>query len=191
MDYEFSYFRAPITNTAPHSVFSLMDAFLYITGGIARETTAHLRTLSGKAHSIFKQNAFDYCTFSGLFSSRRNGDLRCHSGLVCFDFDHLPDVETTFRQLLDDKYFPTLLLFRSPSGDGLKWVVSMERQFLCREKLFPLENQADYHPLFFKSVSYYLMNEYGLVTDKSGKDVARACFLPYDPEAFVNENLLK
>lgn len=143
---DFSYFRAPITNTVPHSAFSLLDAYHYITGGIAKETTAHLRTLSGKAHSVYKQNSFDYCTFSGIFSTRHNGDLLRHSSLVCFDFDHLPNVEDTFKLLLKDKYFPTLLLFRSPSGDGLKWVISMERQFLCREKFFPLENQVDYHP---------------------------------------------
>ena len=114
-----------------------------------------------------------------------------HSNLVCFDFDHLPDVEATFQLLLKDKFFPTMLLFRSPSGDGLKWVISMERQFLSREKFFPLENQADYHPLFFKSVSYYLLNQYNLTTDKSGKDIARACFLPYDPDAYINEKILQ
>ena len=191
MTNDFSYFRAPITNIAPHSAFSLLDAYHYITGGIAKETTAHLRTLSGKAHAIYKQNSFDFCTFSGIFSTRRSGDLLRHSSLVCFDFDHLPDVEGTFNVLLKDKYFPTLLLFRSPSGDGLKWVISMERQFLCREKFFPLENQVDYHPSFFKSVSYYLLNEYGLVTDKSGKDIVRACFLPHDPNAYINEKILQ
>ena len=90
---DFSYFRAPITNTEPLSAFSLLDAYHFITGPIAKATTEHLRTLSGKAHSLFKQNAFDYCTFSGIFSSRRNGALLRHSNLVCFDFDHLPDVE--------------------------------------------------------------------------------------------------
>ena len=67
----------------------------------------------------------------------------------------------------------------------------MERQFLCREKFFPLENQVDYHPSFFKSVSYYLQNEYGLTTDKSGKDIARACFLPHDPDAYICEKILQ
>ena len=188
---DFSYFRAPITNTEPLSAFSLLDAYHFITGPIAKKTTEHLRTLTGKAHSIFKQNSFDYCTFSGIFSSRRNGALLRHSNLVCFDFDHLPDIEATFQLLLKDKFFPTMLLFRSPSGDGLKWVISMERQFLSREKFFPLENQADYHPLFFKSVSYYLQHQYNLTTDKSGKDIARACFLPYDPDAYINEKILQ
>ena len=99
---DFSYFRAPITNTEPLSSFSLLDAYHFITGPIAKKTTEHLRTLTGKAHSIFKQNSFDYCTFSGIFSSRRNGALLRHSNLVCFDFDHLPDVEATFQLLLKD-----------------------------------------------------------------------------------------
>ena len=181
----FSYFHAPITNIVPFSNFTLLDAFNYIKSDIAKETTTHLRSLSPESRKIFKHNAFDYCTFSGIFSSRRNKNLVQHSNLVCFDFDHLPDVEAAFKLLLDDKYFETQLLFRSPSGDGLKWVISMEKPFLCREQHYK-ENQADYQANFFRAVSYYMLNEYNLTTDDSGKDIARACFLPYDPEAYIN-----
>ncbi|MDI3505843.1 MAG: hypothetical protein PWQ81_1065, partial [Bacteroidota bacterium] len=49
-----------------------------------------------------------------------------HSGLLCLDFDHLNNVQILFEQLLNDDYFETQLLFRSPSGDGLKWVISVD-----------------------------------------------------------------
>lgn len=186
---KFSFFRAPISNTIPESDFTLLDAYHYIISDTARETTQQLRATSVNNRSILKQNSFDYCTFSATFSIRRKGGLLRHSNLVCFDFDHLDNVETSFDTLLKDKYFETLLLFRSPSGDGLKWVISLEKVFLCREKFFPYENQADYQLTFFNSVSYYLEKKYSLITDKSGKDVTRACFLPYDPSAYINEKV--
>ena len=75
--------------------------------------------------------------------------------------------------LLEDKCFTTELLFRSPSGDGLKWIIRI--------------NTAEVsHAEYFNAVANYLRLTYGLEADKSGKDVSRACFLPYDPEAYIN-----
>lgn len=41
---------------------------------------------------------------------------------------------------------------------------------------------------YFRAVSNYIKKTYGVEPDKSGKDIARACFLPYDPDAFINPN---
>ena len=122
---------------------------------------------------MFKAEKFDYCTFSGTFSVRREDKLLNHSGLLCLDFDHLPDVEELFRKLLQDEYFETMLLFRSPSGDGLKWII-------------PTDLTECSHTAFFRSVSAYVVQTYGITVDQSGKDVCRACFLPHDPQAYLN-----
>ena len=115
----------------------------------------------------------DYCTFSGTFSVRREDKLIRHSGLLCLDFDHLPDVEGLFPELLQDEYFDTMLLFRSPSGDGLKWII-------------PTDLTECSHADFFRSVSAYIAETYRVSVDSSGKDVCRACFLPYDPGAYLS-----
>jgi hypothetical protein len=98
--------------------------------------------------------------------------------MLCVDFDHLNSVETLFNCLLNDDYFDTLLLFRSPSGDGLKWII-------------PIDVTQATHANYFLSVSNYLKATYNVETDKSGKDISRACFLPHDSEAFINPLFLK
>lgn len=186
----FSLFLAPIANTTPKAEVSLHDVFAYITSEKAKDSTLRLRSLDAAQRARFKASHFDYCTFSGLYSKRCVKGLISHSGLVCFDLDHIPFVEASFRSLIDDRYFPTLLLFRSPSGDGLKWVISMRQAFSRREKYFPNETLCSYHDFFFAAVAQYLRDVHGLEADEQCKDVSRACFLPYDPNAYLNPNLL-
>ena len=169
--------------------FSLVDAYNYIRGGVSALATARLRSLPSAQRPAFKRSNFDFCTFSGLFRQRKAEQLLRHSYLVCFDFDHLSDVEAVALTLIGDPYFETMLLFRSPSGDGLKWVVSMEQNYAYRERFFPVETPASYHALFFYAVQHYLLTTYSLEVDEKCKDVSRACFLPFDPNAYLNPTL--
>ena len=186
----FSFFPKPISRQMPTSEFSLVDAYHYIKSGIASYATDQCRALPLDKRPDFKRTHFDFCTFSGLFTTRKAELLIRHSYFVCFDFDHLADVEAVGLTLLQDPYFETMLLFRSPSGDGLKWVISMERNYARRELFFPAETPAAYHALFFEAVRHYLFNTYALEADEKCKDVSRACFLPYDPQAYINPALL-
>jgi hypothetical protein len=36
-----------------------------------------------------------------------------------------------------------------------------------------------------------MLKTYQLEVDKSGKDISRACFLPYDSEVFINPKYLQ
>ena len=125
----------------------------------------------------FKANEFNYVWFSGIFTKRSEKCFQHHSELMVLDFDHLSDVDGVKGVLLADKSLETVLLFRSPSGDGLKWVISIDIRLMD-------------HKNYFKAVSNYLKATYQLEVDSSGKDVARACFLPYDPEVFINPKYL-
>lgn len=173
-DVRFTFFKHPITNTVPHKDITLADTYNYISRPYAKDRTEKLRSLSDvKRARNYKAANFDYCTFSGTFGSRSDKALIDHSGYLCIDFDHLTNVNATFQMLLEDRCFATELLFRSPSGDGLKWIINI--------------NTADVsHAEYFNAVANYLRQTYGLEADKSGKDVSRACFLPYDPEAYIN-----
>lgn len=172
----FSFFKSPITNVQPYKNISLADAFRYITGDYAKVRTEKLRSIADtKRARNFKSANFDYCTFSGTFRVRNDKALIEHSGLLCLDFDHVTGVQSLFERLLHDEYFETQLLFRSPSGDGLKWIV-------------PINVAEMSHGDYFRAVANYVRSTYGVEVDKSGKDVSRACFLPYDPQAYINPN---
>lgn len=174
----FSFFRAPITSTVPYKSITLFDAYLYIIGKPAQKRTADLRAIADKTQAKrFKSNCFDYCCFSGIFTKRNANALVQHSGLMCIDFDHLPDPDDLRQKLLFDEYFDTQLLFRSPSGDGLKWII-------------PVDLSEYTHGDFFDAVAEHILQSYGVQIDKSGSDVSRACFLPYDPHAYINPEYL-
>lgn len=175
----FSFFRAPISNTFPHQSISLLDVYHYLIGHFARQRTLMLRGIADVQQARrYKANKFDYCCFSGVFSKRSDKALIRHSGLICIDFDHLPDPNDLFRRLLLDDYFDTQLLFHSPSGDGLKWII-------------PIDLEEYTHGDYFQAIAAYILQRYSVQIDKSGRDISRACFLPYDPEAYINPEFLK
>lgn len=175
----FSFFKAPVRNTIPHKSISLLDAYNYIVGDYAKQRTEKLRsTKDPKQARQFKASTFDYCTFSGMFQTRNDKALISHSGLLCIDFDHLQSVDLLRKQLLQDEYFDTQLLFVSPSGDGLKWIIE-------------IDTRKAPHGEYFASVANYILQTYGIEVDKSGRDISRACFLPHDPKAFINPIYLK
>lgn len=175
---KFSRFSNPISNTNPVATNTLRDAYAYIIGDKAKERTEHLRSIKdAKEARQYKARHFESCTFSGQFSQRKESGLIKHSELICLDFDHLKMLEKVRQQLLNDEYFETLLLFRSPSGDGLKWVVGIDTSKFS-------------HAEYFRAIANYLKYTYSIEVDQSGKDVCRACFLPHDPDCFINPNLL-
>ena len=170
----FSFFKAPIINTKPHKAVNLLQIYNAIKGNYYKERTQKLRAISDIAQARkYKAANFDYCTFSGTFTTRNDKALIKHSGLLCIDFDHLQNLQDLKNRLLTDEYFDTQLLFVSPSGDGLKWII-------------PIDTAQTTHNDYFKAVSSYIQQAYGVEIDKSGRDVSRACFLPYDPQAYIN-----
>ena len=179
----FSFFKAPVRNTIPHKSICLLDAYNYIVGDYAKQRTEKLRGIKEpKQARQYKASTFDYCTFSGMFQTRNDKALISHSGLLCIDFDHLQSVDLLRKQLLQDEYFETQLLFVSPSGDGIKWIISISP---------PVGDLGGFsHSNYFAAVANYILQTYGVEVDKSGRDISRACFLPHDPQAYINPRLL-
>ena len=173
---QFSFYRKPVSNPLVYKDITLQDAFNYITGPYAKGQTDVLRSIEdSKQKAQYKAWHFDYVTFSGCFRKRSNECLIQHSGLVCFDFDHVGDklaVDDLKRQIIEDESLDVRLAFRSPSGDGLKVVLAVE---ILK---YP-------HWDWFMCLSRYFEANYGIAPDPSGKDVARACFLPHDAECYL------
>ncbi|MDR1544380.1 MAG: virulence protein E [Prevotellaceae bacterium] len=178
----FSCYHAPIGNIIPAVEYDIPLLHSLIVSEAYREVTAKLRKITDKENARkFKAANFDYVTFSGTFSKRDAKCLLKHSGLIVIDFDHIGDfaaINSLKARLLKDKYFDTLLMFRSPSGDGLKWVINID---ITRYS----------HRAWFEGIYYYILNTYGLTIDNSGSDIARACFICHDPQAYINPNFYK
>ncbi len=175
-----SFFRRPIRNTRPSREASPEDIFKYLVSDYARPATETLRTIADKKErSRFKAANFDYITPGGIFRSRKESDLVTASGYMVIDFDHITDISELTVRLANDDNFETVLAFRSPSGDGLKWIVALPDT--------PKKDGTPYtFEEFFTILSNYSRQRYGIEADPSGKDICRACFLPHDPEAFLN-----
>ena len=185
----FSIFRRPITNKYPYQVVNLIDVFNYIISDYAKDRTREYRTIKDERYRRqYKSDKFDYCTFSGIFTVRIDKAIIQHSGYLCLDFDHLKDVEAVFGQLKQDPYFETLLLFRSPSGDGLKWVISFTDSFYRYGN--DGESFGEYQVRFFASLYNYIFKHYGVEGDRHCRNLSRACYLPHDVDAYLNPSLL-
>jgi len=170
-----SFYKAPIRNVFPNKTLKLHEIHSLITSDAYKGITTKIREIKDpKEQRIYKANNFDYVTFSGEFERRNDSNLIKHSSLLTIDFDHLPNVNEVKKQLLEDEYFETELLFISPSGNGLKWIIKIDLSKIT-------------HQEFFIAVANYLQHTYKLEVDQSGKDISRACFLSYDPDAFLHK----
>lgn len=170
------YYRKPIRNTVSHEAMSVAELFRYITTDqSAMEATHRLRQISDpKEYRQFKAEHFDHACISGLFSYRSDKSLVRHSGLLCMDFDHLGSrLDSLREQLIADAHFETELLFVSPGGDGLKWVIEIDL------------SKAD-HRTWFLGVRNYVLHTYQVEADENCVNVSRACFLPHDVNCYVN-----
>ena len=175
----FSYFKAPIFNLYPDANLSIRDVYKKIVGVDYMSVTDKLRLISGKREAnSFKQKNFDFVTFSGIFKRRSIDGLLLHSNYICFDFDDVGDIDRLKSILIGDNQLHTSLLFSSPSGTGLKWIVR-------------IDTQSNSNTDWFRAISNYLNKIYGLEVDESGKDVSRACFLCYDNNAYIDPKELK
>lgn len=177
-DFRMSYFNPPITNKVPSRTVTLDEVARMVRSTMLGVQTQQLRTIREKAEArLYKGLNFPYVTISGVFSYCNDTSLVSHSGLLCIDLDGVEDVEDLKRKLTADGHFLTPLAFRSPSGNGLKWVIVIDLA------------KAD-HKTWFHAVRNYLLATYHELTekqvDRQCQNVSRACFLCYDPQAYVN-----
>lgn len=180
--FEMSFFKKPITNKKPLRTVNLLQVCQVIRSNYYKNVIRQLRSIVGKeAQRSFKAKNLDYITPSGVFSYGNDESLISHSGILCMDLDDIEDVKELKEKLIDDIHFDTLLLFVSPCGNGLKWFIAIDLD-VCN------------HKIWFTSVRNYLMATYGLTdkqVDKSCANVSRACYMSYDPMAFINQEFVK
>jgi len=159
---------------------------------MTKEATEKLRSI--KDHVVncaYKVLAFMIATFSGVFDYRSVAHLLWESVFVVIDIDEkdilaaFPDipidvaVKQLKQQFVNDKNISTALCFISPNGNGVKWVVYVGDKWGLS------------HRECFDVLSRYIETRHKVKVDASGSDICRACFLPHDPECYVDGDVEK
>lgn len=176
---KFSIFAPPIKNKTPLKEVSALDVYKVITSTKYKAITDKLRAIETKEEqNKFKVSQFHFATFSGTFTNREAKDIINHSGLICVDIDGVQsDKIEALKETLPTEFAPELM-FVSPRGNGLKVV-------------YQIDIDSNTHLAYFKALETYFYQQHALCIDAACKDVVRACFLPYDSEAYFNENPTK
>lgn len=175
--FEMSFYNAPITNKTPSATMTLDEVAAMIQSEELAPQTEHLRGITDKAEARgYKGWNLPYVTPSGVFSYCSDDCLVKHSGVLCIDLDGVEDVDGLKRLLIADRHFQTLMAFRSPSGNGVKWFIVIDLS-VCD------------HRAWFHAVRNYLLETYQFLTPKmvdvQCQNPSRACFLCFDPCVYV------
>jgi len=146
-----------------------------IQTGYSKDIIEKIRLSETKIERDFIKKSLPCILFNGTFSERNSNSLIQHSGLMIVDFDkYKTDVEMfdNLHELKKNKHF--LLLFISPSGNGIKGVVKVSNEL---DKIT--------HPKIFTQFQEDFKFDYW---DASNSNVDRVCFESYDPDIYVNYN---
>ena len=178
----FSYFTGPISNTSPRAAITVqqLHAVLLNPPQKLRERISAARTEYQTNGNVAAYKALkiklDYFSVGGIFTRRADAALEVASGLLVVDLDHLNDQleEARAALLADTVLAPSLaLLFVSPSGNGLKVILAAD----------------PHHPRStnYEFIASYLSRNYGwgMTYDDNTAEISRACFLSYDPTAWL------
>ena len=166
---KFNLYKGGINNKFPNEEINILQLKDLIESNIYKEKIEDLRNTIVQEDIKEIKESLDYVTIAGTFTSRDNSNLISSSGYLIIDIDDDKSLET--RKKLEDCEY-THLLFKSPRG-GFKIIV----------KILNVKNDDEY-----KEYIESCWEEYSKITpvDKSGSDIARACFLSYDENVYYN-----
>lgn len=189
--YFFSFFSKPIKTNKPLKTIGLKELHSIIISDKYKVITANARQLNKAEYDLFKANHFDYVTFNGTFSKRADNGLIYPSGLFVIDIDHIGEnLQAIFERLKNDTIITPVLIFISPSGDGLKIIVSIDITLIQKDG-------SKRMGIFWDAVNSYFSKHYaelltptanGDLIDGACKDLSRACFICHDANAYLRES---
>ncbi len=153
-----------------------MEVFLdAIKSGKWQDQVIKIRTIREHEERQVAKKTLPYVTVSGIFADGRSiAGLSAHSGFISMDLDNLgADVEGTRTLLSRDPY--VYAVFTSVSGTGLCIIFRIN---------------PEKHKESFDSIADYLIKQYQLIVDPSGKDVSRPRYVSFDPDLYHNSDAL-
>jgi hypothetical protein len=182
LDAPVSVFRGT-RNTTPVETLPVSAVLTRIQDGTYKQPVSALRQLlstKGKAaYDLAKQRSIGF-TPAGVFTRRANAQLTTPSGLLNFDFDHVPALAETKTRLTEDPWIA--YAFVSPSGDGLKVAVWADG----------IVDDTTYKHAWGIVLAYFERTypDLAVANDAHCKDIARLCYTSWDPEAYSNPDAL-
>ena len=163
-------------NVGYEKPITITEAVELIKGERFKKVTDGLRKIENPRDAYsYKRSNFAAATFSGTFSQRNSDSLIQHSGLICLDIDKLDQEKLDSILATIPKDSLTHVLFISPSGNGVKLIVKID----CTDG-------KAHKDIYFPSLVKYYKEHYDIDIDKSGSNVDRLCYLPYDPNVYYN-----
>ena len=124
--------------------------------------------------AVYVKN-FDLFAGSHFEQEIRNTKNFKKSNMLIFDIDNIENVEEVFLKLSKESLIHWM--FRSPSGNGIKFGVLLESYIV----------DSNIYTKVYKYASKKFSEFYGIELDHTS-DCARACFLSFDQNYHYNEN---
>jgi len=154
-------------------IVSLSKIVDRIKSGTSKDAIKNIRSAKTKEEKDTYKRGLPSILFAGEFTERNGNGLKTHSGLMVVDFDKYPNSQTMLKHLNELKKIKHfVLLFISPSGNGIKGVLRVSNKL-----------NKETHPKIFKA----FQNDFNLdFFDISNSNVDRVCFESYDPNIYVN-----
>jgi|GEM_PF-1873603 len=156
------------------------------SGAYAEEIAAVRAEADDAKRKALKLESLPVFTPSGRFTSRTANGLAEHAGTMIYDFDHAPDVDALRASVLACPHL--VACFVSPSGDGCKAILRVVVADTVTGEMRPPRDVAEHKAAWEAGARLLDTGDAAGLIDASGKDVARACFLSHDPEAYFNDD---
>lgn len=166
-------FKAPVASVIPYKDVTVEDVYKVIKSDKYKYQTERIRQADDEEGNNLKKTVLDFVCFSCTCTRRNTKNIKSHSGYIAVDIDHLSEVLTERERILNDLPFNPALVFVSPKGKGLKIV-------------FRIDTDNAKHEDYFLALESFFMQQFNIQIDKACKDIVRACFLCYDPDAIYN-----
>lgn len=115
-------------------------------------------------------------TPAGTFKeNRKNDHIDIYSSMVILDIDDQSNEK--LNEMISElpKIDSVYSFFKSPSGNGLKII-------------FYVDSGPVDHQKAFEQLKVYFEMLFDIKVDSSGKDIARLCFVSYDPDLYLNSD---
>lgn len=162
-------FKNIFDTDVPH-IYPFEKTLLRIKNGTSRKLIEKIRSSnSDKDKANFKKQ-LPCILFAGEFTERNKKSITKSNGLMTLDFDNIPGDKLIQHKKILSNNPHVVTAFISPSGDGVKAVVSIPE---CDGY-----DYAKYFKAFKDDFNYPYF-------DKSSSDISRVCYESFDPEIYI------
>ncbi len=157
----------------PHIV-TLLQVVKAVQNGRYADLVAKIRsTKDKKARSALKLQLPAFTT-SGIYFGKAEGEPSYTTGLIQIDIDELGGRSLAETRAILQRDTFTFIMFTSPSGKGLKLIVSITKK------------RENFLGHYFRLEKWY-KEMYGITIDTKCKNINRVCFFSHDPDIYIRE----